>query len=149
MRKPESIYMWENVDNTIQIIEPWIDLINRKTDLCNPNCFPQDNEGCSLKYSHIIGEFMPMKKRHDFFIGLSPNVHPLMNNSLSWKVVLVQGRRISQRYFHHLEMNSYLHKKISPWQMTILFIQWKISIYVIINLDVLCPDVWCLMTSSC
>ena len=58
--------MWDNVDNTIQIIEPWIDLINRKTDLCNPNCFPQDNEGCSLKYSHTIGEFVPMKEPHDF-----------------------------------------------------------------------------------
>ena len=33
MSKPESNYMWGNVDNTIQIIESQIDLINRKTDL--------------------------------------------------------------------------------------------------------------------
>ena len=31
MNKPESIYMWGNVENTIQIIESWIDLINKKT----------------------------------------------------------------------------------------------------------------------
>ena len=89
MSKPESIYLWDNVDKTIQIIESRIDLINRKTDLYDPKFCSQDNDGCSLKSSHIIGEFMPMKKRQDFFMGLSPNEHPLMNGSLSWKVVFI------------------------------------------------------------
>ena len=62
MSKPESIYMWDNVDNTIQMFESRIDLINRKTDLYDPKVSSQDNDGCSLKSSHIIGEFMPMKK---------------------------------------------------------------------------------------
>ena len=66
MSKPESIYMWDNVDKTIQRIESRIDLINRRTDLYDPQYFPQDNEYCSLKYSHIIGEFVPMKEPHDF-----------------------------------------------------------------------------------
>ena len=57
--------MWENVDNTIQLIESRIDLINSKTDLYDPNFFSQDNDGCSLKSFHIIGEFMAMKKQHD------------------------------------------------------------------------------------
>ena len=62
MSKPKSIYMGDNVDKTIQIIESQIDLFNRKTDLQDQNFCYQDNDGCSLKYSHIIGEFMPMKK---------------------------------------------------------------------------------------
>ena len=123
MSKPESIYMWDNMDNIIQIIESWIEIINRKTNLYDPNFSPQDNDGCSLKSSQIIGELMPMKKRHDFCMGLSPNVHTLMKSYLSCKVVFIQGGRISQRYFHHLAINSYLHQKIPPWQMTILFIQ--------------------------
>ena len=63
MSKPEANYMWGNVDNTIQIIESRIELINRKTDLYNPKFFSQDNDGCSQKSSHIIGEFVPMKNK--------------------------------------------------------------------------------------
>ena len=69
MSKPESSYMWGNVDNTIKIIESRIDLIKKKTDLYNPNLFSQDNRGCSHKSSHIFGEFMPMKIQHDFLYG--------------------------------------------------------------------------------
>ena len=65
MSKPESNYMWGNVENTIQIIESRIDLINRKTDLYDPKFFSQDNDGCPQKLFHINGEFMPMKKQHD------------------------------------------------------------------------------------
>ena len=36
MSKPEANYMWGNVDNTIQIIDSQIDLINRTTDLYDP-----------------------------------------------------------------------------------------------------------------
>ena len=71
MSKPESIYMWDNVENTIKIIESRIDLINRKTDLYDPTFPHQDNDGCSLKSSHIIGEFVPMKKPHDFMYGFT------------------------------------------------------------------------------
>ena len=85
--------------------------------------------------------------QHDS-MGLSPNVHPLMNDSLSWKVFFIQYGRISRRHFHHLAMNSYLHPKISPWQITILCIQWNRRISVIMILDVLCPEFWCLITSS-
>ena len=74
--------------NTIQIIESRIELINRKTDLYDPKFCSQDNDGCSHKSSRIIGEFVPMeKKNYIFSLFLSPNVHPLMNGSLSWKVV--------------------------------------------------------------
>ena len=69
MSKPESNYMWGNVDNTIQIIESRIDLINRKTGLYDPNFFSQDNDGCSQKSYHIIREFMPMKKQYYFHNG--------------------------------------------------------------------------------
>ena len=46
MSKPEENYMWGNVDNTIQIIESLIDLINIKTDLYDPKFCSQDNDGC-------------------------------------------------------------------------------------------------------
>ena len=55
MIKPESIYMQDKVDNTIQIIESQIDLIDRRTELYDPKYFSQDNDGCSQKSSHIIG----------------------------------------------------------------------------------------------
>ena len=114
MSKPESIYMWDNFYNNIQIIESKIDLNNRKTDLYDPKHFSQDNDYCSLKSSHIIGEFMRIKKQHNFCMGLSTNLHQLMNGSLRWKAVFIQGGRISKRHFHHLAMNYYLHQKISP-----------------------------------
>ena len=69
MSKPESIYMCDNVDKTIQRIESRTDLINRRTDLYDPKYCSQDNEGCSLKSSHIIGEFAPMKEPHYFMYG--------------------------------------------------------------------------------
>ena len=62
MSKPEANYMWVNVENTVQIIDSRIDLINRKTDLYDPKFCSQNNDGCSQKSSHIIGEFVPMKK---------------------------------------------------------------------------------------
>ena len=60
MIKTESIYMWENVDKTIQIIESRIDLISKKTDLYYPQYCSKDNEDCSHKSSKIIGEFVQM-----------------------------------------------------------------------------------------
>ena len=66
MIKTESIYMWENVDNTIQIIESQNDLINRRTDLYYPQYCPKENEDCSLKSSHIIGYFLPIKFIYEF-----------------------------------------------------------------------------------
>ena len=57
MSKPEANYMWGNVDDTIQIIESQIDLINRKTDLYDPKLFSPDNDGYSQRSSHNIGEF--------------------------------------------------------------------------------------------
>ena len=69
MSKTESNYMWGNLDNNIQIIESLIEFINRKTDLYDPTFCSQDNDGCSHKSSHIIGEFMLMKKQHDILFG--------------------------------------------------------------------------------
>ena len=55
MSKPESIYMWDNMDKTSLKIESRIDLINRRTDLYDPKYFSKDNEDFSLKSSYIIG----------------------------------------------------------------------------------------------
>ena len=63
MSKPEANYMWGNVDNTIQIIESGIELINRTTDLYDPKFYSQDNDVCSQQSSHIIREFVIIKKK--------------------------------------------------------------------------------------
>ena len=55
--KPEVNHMWVNVENTIQIIESRIDLINRTTDLYDPKFCSPENDGCSQRSSHNIGEF--------------------------------------------------------------------------------------------
>ena len=55
MSKPDANYMWVNVDDTIQIIESRIDLINRTTDLYDPKFCSPENDGCSQRSSHNIG----------------------------------------------------------------------------------------------
>ena len=56
--------MWDNVYDTIQIIESQIDLVNRTNDLYDPKYFSPDNEGCSQLSYPNIGEFVPMKKHN-------------------------------------------------------------------------------------
>ena len=69
MSKPDSIYMWYNVDKTIQIIESRIYLISKTTYLYDPQYCSKTNEYFSIKSTHIIGSFVPMKKTHDFMYG--------------------------------------------------------------------------------
>ena len=57
------------MENTIQRIELRIELMNKTTDLYDPQYCSKDNGDCSLKSSHIIGEFVPMEKPHDFMYG--------------------------------------------------------------------------------
>ena len=74
-------------------------------------------------------------------------LHPLMNIFPSWKIVFSLDQIIRERYFHHLEMNSYLHQEILHWKVALFFIHWNRMISVIIILDVSCKVVWCLITS--
>ena len=69
MSKPQSIYMWKNVDRIIQIIESQLDLIYETTDLYDFQYCSKENEDCSLKISHITGEMLPIKKPFDFEYG--------------------------------------------------------------------------------
>ena len=68
-RKPQSIYMWENMDMIIQRIESQIDLISKTTYLYYSQYCSKDNEDCSRQSSHIIGEFVHMKKPVEFLYG--------------------------------------------------------------------------------
>ena len=77
MSKPDSIYIWGNVEKTIQIIESQLDLIYKTTDLYDPQYFSKYNEYCSLKYSHLIGEFVPMKKPYEFVYGFKTHCKPI------------------------------------------------------------------------
>ena len=69
MSKLKSIHMWGNMYKIIQIIESRIDLINRRTDLYDPQYCSKYDEDFSIKYFHIIGSFVPMKEPHDFMYG--------------------------------------------------------------------------------
>ena len=53
MSKPQSVYMWEDVDTIIHRIESQIDLIPKTTYIYESQYFPKDNEDCSLKYYNI------------------------------------------------------------------------------------------------
>ena len=86
MSKPEENYMWGNVDNTIQGIQSLIYIINITTDLYEPKFCSPDNDGCSQRSSHNIGEFMPMREKIVFSLGLSTSVHQFMNIFLNWKI---------------------------------------------------------------
>ena len=77
MSEPEANYMWGNVENTIQIIESRIDLINRKTDLYDPNLFSPENDVCSKQSSHNIGEFVLMKKQNCIQSGFNERIPKL------------------------------------------------------------------------
>ena len=89
-----------------------------------------------------------IKKPFGLAYGLNHTVHPLAKVSPSWKIVFSLDKIIRERYFHHLEMNSYLHQKISHWNFTLLFSYWNRRISVIIITYVSCQVVWCSMTSS-
>ena len=71
------------MEKTIKRIEWKIDLIYKTTDLYDPQYCSKDNGDCSLKSSHIIGEFVPMEKKLRLRMGLNPTVNPLLNNSIS------------------------------------------------------------------
>ena len=141
------MYMWENMDKIIQIIESRIDLISKTSDLYDPQYCSKDNEYCSLKSSDIIRPFVQMKKPSEFAYGLNHTVHPLMIVCLSWKVVFVQDKKTRVRHFHNFAMNSYPHQKIFPWKISLLCIHWNRKIFMIMILYVSCQEVWFLMTS--
>ena len=69
MSKPQSIYIWENVDTIIQRIKSQFDLSFNKTDLYYSQYCSKENKDCLLKSSHIIGEFLQMKKPFEFVHG--------------------------------------------------------------------------------
>ena len=114
MSKPEGNYMLGNVDNTIQIIESQIDFINSKTDLYDPKFCSQYNDGCSHKLSHIIGEFMPMKKQQDIQDGFKSQCTSI-NKRLSKLEGCPHSRRKNRsKTFPPLENEFLPTSKISP-----------------------------------
>ena len=135
------------MDNTIQIIESWIDLINRTTDLYDPKYCSPDNEGC-LQQSYLnIGEFVQMKKYNCNQSGFKSQCTSI-NKRISELEVYLNSRKNKSKNFPSLQ-NQFLpsSKKITLKSNNFIF-SIKIRIYVNMILDVLCPVVWCLMTSS-
>ena len=62
------------MDKTTQIIESQNDLITKTIDLYHPQYCSKENEDCSIKYSHIIIEFVQMKKPSDFAYGFKSHL---------------------------------------------------------------------------
>ena len=62
MIKSKSTYVWDNVDNIIQIIESQIDFIYHTTDLYDPQFCSREEIDCSLQSSKCIRELMHTKK---------------------------------------------------------------------------------------
>ena len=61
--------MCANVEKIIQIIESRNAFISKIPYLYDPQYCSKDNEDFSLKYSHIIGEFLQMQKQFVFAYG--------------------------------------------------------------------------------
>ena len=54
MSKPQSIYMWENVDRIIQKIESRIDFDSQKTEFYDSQYYSKEDEYCLLESSHFL-----------------------------------------------------------------------------------------------
>ena len=106
--------MWENTNKTIKRIESQIDLISITKYLYDYQYCNKDNEDCSLKSSHIIGEFVQMKKLFEFDYGFKSHCTFINKLFLSWNVVFGPDQRLRERHFRHLAMNSYLRQKLFP-----------------------------------
>ena len=91
--------MWDIVDRTIQIIESRFDLINRRTVLYDPKYCSQDNEGCSLKSSHMIGESGPMKEPHDFMYGYKSQCTSINERLYKLEVCIHSRRKNKSKIF--------------------------------------------------
>ena len=114
MSKPKSIYMWENVDNTIQRIESRIDLFTKKTDLYYPRYCSKDNEDLSFKSSHIIGAFVQMKNQFEFAYGFKSH-STYINEQISKLEGCLHSRRQNKMKTFPLFGNEFLPpSKILP-----------------------------------
>ena len=82
MSESQSIYMWENVDIIIQRIDSRIDLVSKTIYLYDSHYCSKDNEDCSLQPSHIIRNFVQMKKPFEFLYGFKSHSTSI-NESLS------------------------------------------------------------------
>ena len=102
MSKPDANYMWGNVDDTIQIIESLIDLINRTTDLYYPKFCSPDNDGCSQRSYNNIGEFVSMKKRKVIHPGFKYQCTSI-NERISKLEVYLHSRKNKSKTFSPLQ----------------------------------------------
>ena len=94
---------WKIAVQNIEEIESLTDLENRTTDLYDPKfCYP-DNDGAS----HIIGEYVQMKKEYCIQSIFKFNC-PSINERLYKLEVYIQSRKINSNTFHHYKRISYL-----------------------------------------
>ena len=90
------------MDDTIQRIESRIDLINRTTDLYDPKFCSPDNDGCSQRSSHNIGEFIAMKKQNRIQSGFKSQCTSINEQILILEVYL-HSRKNKSRTFSPLQ----------------------------------------------
>ena len=101
----------------------------------------------TVKFNISTFHIFIWEKKKKMDMVLNNTVYLLLNVSPSCKFeISVQKKR--KWWFHHLEMNYYLHENILYWKFILSFIRWNRSIYIIIMLDVSCQLVRFLITSS-
>ena len=113
MSKPEANYMLGNVDDTIQIIESGNDLIKRTTDLYDPKFCSPDNDGCSQRSYHNIGEFVPMKKQNSIQSEFKSQCTSI-NERISKLEVYLQSRKNKSKTFSPLQNDFLPPSKKTP-----------------------------------
>ena len=75
-----------------------------------PNIVPKTIKIVHSNILVLLDSLWQWKNHMILCMSLSPNVHLILKDSLSYKVVLIQYRRIIRRHFYQLTMNSYLHQ---------------------------------------
>ena len=104
MRKSSSIYVRDNVDKTIQRIDSLIDFNPHKIDLFDSQFCSKEDEDCSLQSYKCIGNLVNTKKPLGVGYVFKSHCFPLMNVSLSFKVVFILEYLNRNWYFHHFAM---------------------------------------------
>ena len=73
MSKSQSIYMWENVDRIIQIIESRIDFNSKTAYLYDSKYCSKEYADCSLQYYRFITELVQLHKTLENGYGFKYN----------------------------------------------------------------------------
>ena len=96
MSKSKSIYVWDDVDDIIQIIESKIDFIYHTTGLYYLKFYSKEDEDNSLQYFNYIRELLQIKKLLEVGYGFKSNYFSI-NESFTKFQGCCQSRRTKNK----------------------------------------------------